>query len=166
MTGLVCVVCPVRQLPELWRPVPLEVASRYGHTYEASTLGRVRNRSTLRVLSPGVSSNGYLTVELGGRSQSVHRLVALTWLGPPPRAGGPWEVDHLDFDRHNNVVHNLRWLTKATNAWRWKFWAEEPPAEWVEPTPEEVAADEARRVAAGWPPARPRRPHEQHRHVA
>jgi hypothetical protein len=39
-------------------------------------------------------------------------LVAEAFLGPGPEG---WEIDHLDFDRSNSHVTNLRWVTKAAN---------------------------------------------------
>lgn len=161
---LSCAVCPVKSLPELWRPLPISPS------YSVSTHGRVRN-AALRVLRPSPNKDGYMVMNLARphRSQYVHRLVALTWLDPHPRDGQAWEVDHLDFDRAHNAVTNLRWLPKDTNAWRWKFWADETPPEWVEPEPEsaeELAAFAARMRANGWPEPQPPKPWQSHRHLA
>lgn len=93
---------------ENWRPVPGDEGR-----YEVSDLGRVRNARTGRVLRAGRSSSGYLTVCLGrDRSRAVHGLVARAFLGEPP-AGH--EVMHLDEDRTNPRLDNLRYGTRTEN---------------------------------------------------
>lgn len=61
---------------------------------------------------------GYLSVSLprdGKRvSVKVHRLVALTFLGPPPSP--VHEVRHLNGNQLDNRVSNLAWGTKKDNA--------------------------------------------------
>jgi hypothetical protein len=49
----------------------------------------------------------------------VHRLVAMTFF---PTSDLTLEVDHRDRDRHNNMVTNLRWVSRSTNMFnRGKF---------------------------------------------
>ena len=45
-----------------------------------------------------------------------HRLVAETWI---PNPEGYDTVDHIDRDKSNNHVSNLRWCTRYTNATCW-----------------------------------------------
>jgi hypothetical protein len=120
---VICTLCPVKGLPEIWQTIP------HATGHQVSTSGRVRNAATLRLLKPQAHATGYQVVNLGRscRSQYVHRLVALTFLGPPPADGRAYEVDHLDFNRHHNALTNVRWLTKDINQWRWKYWADEDP---------------------------------------
>jgi HNH endonuclease/NUMOD4 motif/Helix-turn-helix domain of resolvase len=95
---------------ERWLPV-------VGHEgyYEVSEWGRVRRvarghgAKVGRILSPR-ARNGYPSVHLGGKSHYVHRLVATAFLGPSEH-----EVDHIDGNRTNNVLPNLRYLTKTDN---------------------------------------------------
>lgn len=42
----------------------------------------------------------------------IHRLVAETFLS---KRAGLDQVDHLDGDRNNNALHNLRWCNQSTN---------------------------------------------------
>ena len=43
----------------------------------------------------------------------VHRLVAIAFL-PPPQSGQT-QVEHIDCDKHNNKVENLRWTHPKGN---------------------------------------------------
>lgn len=45
--------------------------------------------------------------------QSVHRIVAFAFLGPPP--SNQYVVDHVDTNRRNNRPENLRWVTRLEN---------------------------------------------------
>lgn len=98
---------------EAWRPVP-------GFAdYEVSNLGRVRShrRRQSRLLVGGISRHGYPKVRLYSapsvsRSECVHRLVALAFLGPRPEG---MEVRHLDGNKTNNVLGNLVYGTRSEN---------------------------------------------------
>lgn len=170
--------CPVITRREVWLPVPIKIVTRFGHRYEVSSLGRVRNASLGRLLTPYVHRTGYLAVSLGKSKRDetgrrvggcflVHTLVARAFIGPPPRDGYVYEVDHLDFDRTCAEVTDLRWLTKDTNAWRWKFWADaDPEPEEPPPTREELETWNAMMRANGWSVPDPPKPHTFHRHKA
>lgn len=93
-------------------------------TYEVSTSGEVRRRGPAtgavvgRVLRQLLNlKTGYRSVCLSAHSIQkridVHRLVALTFLGPQPSA--LHLVAHNDGIRTNNVLKNLRWATQAEN---------------------------------------------------
>jgi hypothetical protein len=94
---------------EEWRPFPGNLR------YEVCNLGAVRNARTGHVLKPWLAGYGYWYVQLGakGIKTTIHRFVALTYLGPPPTSRH--EVAHNDGDRNNNAVSNLRWATHAEN---------------------------------------------------
>lgn len=64
-------------------------------------------------LSAWVHTTGYLRVSLGRNNHRyVHRLVAAAFL---PNPDGLLQVDHIDGDRTNNQVGNLRWVTARQN---------------------------------------------------
>ena len=81
--------------------------------YEVSDAGEVRNVRTGRVLKC-VLNNGYHVIMLfpGRNNIKVHRLVALHFIENPENK--PF-VDHIDRDRANNHVSNLRWATPSEN---------------------------------------------------
>lgn len=99
--------------PEIWKPV----VGFEGH-YEVSSLGRVRSATTLKVLSPFKSRNGYIvatfSVDRKRKKLSVHRMVCEAFVGPAPSKDH--EVRHGDGVRSNNRQDNLVWGTAAENA--------------------------------------------------
>lgn len=112
------------KLSEIWRPV-----AGYECLYEVSSLGRVRSldrfrvgdhgaptRVRGRVLSQRLGNSGYPTVWLSrdakARAFSVHRLVAIAFLGVDTTRP---EVNHRDGDKTNNALSNLEWVSRGEN---------------------------------------------------
>jgi len=85
-------------------------------TYSISDLGNVRNDATGRILKPGKDTGGYFIVTLckNGikKTITVHRLVALTFIENPENKKC---VDHIDGNKTNNNLTNLRWATLTEN---------------------------------------------------
>ena len=85
--------------------------------YEVSDHGDVRNAKTKRILSQTLTSNGYYKLKLTDDSgvcqtRRVHRLVALAHL---PNPHGYDCIDHINEDKLDNHVDNLRWCTQTMN---------------------------------------------------
>lgn len=89
-----------------------------------STLGRGRRNKAKRVepyeLKPRPGKKGYMRVYMRQNSTNkrvdryIHILVAQAFI-PYPEDGQKYEVNHKDFDRSNNCVSNLEWLTQKEN---------------------------------------------------
>ncbi len=88
------------------------ISVAYNPVYLVSTLGSIKNSKTGRILKLIFQRDGYIRVSLsknGNRKQFyVHRLVAFHYI---PNNNSYPTVDHIDNDRGNNKVDNLRWAT-------------------------------------------------------
>jgi hypothetical protein len=96
---------------EEWRMIP------QFPFYEASNLGRIRNKKSQRGLSTH-DNNGYLALSLkAGRErptrQRVHRLVAMAFC---VKEDSKDYVNHIDGNPRNNRSDNLEWVTNSENA--------------------------------------------------
>lgn len=93
--------------------------------YSVSNTGLVRSEHRVVVMKNGVTKTvkekilkpkrigcGYLGVNIGGKNQTIHRLVATAFLGLPQPG---CEVNHKDENKHNNNADNLEWITKREN---------------------------------------------------
>lgn len=101
---------------ETWKDIP-----GYENLYQISSTGRVKSLNYRRtgeekVLNPMLDNDGYYYVSLcknGERKNfKVHRLVALSFI---PNPDNKECVDHINGDRLDNRVENLRWCTIKEN---------------------------------------------------
>ena len=118
-------------LGERWATVPPKVLGDSKNEYEASTLGRVRRKDNKKILS-GSIANGYRVYtfrqkDKDGQKEPAktvkghrepaktvkgHRIVALTFI---PNPDNKRCVDHINANKQDNRVENLRWATDLEN---------------------------------------------------
>ena len=75
--------------------------SACGKILNVKSIGRVDKR------------DGYVVV----REKRLHQLVVECWGEPRPK-GKDWCIDHIDENKTNNKVENLRWLPRSENTRR------------------------------------------------
>lgn len=85
--------------------------------FDISTFGRFRNRARGSIMVPYKGENGYGKINLNRNGKGfvmlAHRMVAKSFLPNPDSR--PY-VDHVDGDRMNCRLANLRWATPSENA--------------------------------------------------
>ena len=85
--------------------------------YLVSNFGNVKNSKTNKILKPGTHTQGYKQIILykNGKSKSfkVHRLVGNAFLENPDNKP---MIDHIDENKANNNIKNLRWATSKDNS--------------------------------------------------
>lgn len=95
---------------ELWLPI-----EDY-ENYSISTIGNIRNNSTNLILKQTLNNCGYRIVTLINnkikKNKYVHRLIAQTFI---INATNYKLVDHIDQNRSNNNIDNLRWVDYSIN---------------------------------------------------
>ena len=79
--------------------------SRRGFLWEVSNFGRVKKNGEIIELN---DDHGYFKVN----SHWVHRMVAECFIGEIPKG---YHVDHIDGNRKNNNINNLRIVTSKEN---------------------------------------------------
>lgn len=96
---------------EVWKPI-----IGYEGLYEISNLGRVKSLKGVRILKNSTQKVGYETVGLRKNNQTkvfyIHRLVAEAYI--PNIENKPF-IDHINRDKTDNRVENLRWVTQKEN---------------------------------------------------
>jgi len=103
---------------EEWKDIP-DIEN-----YQCSNLGRIKSLDryapkgdTIRfykgvIRKQNVDKKKYLNTMLNYKRYRVHNLVALTFFGTRPEG---YQCDHIDANRQNNQVSNLRYVTCKEN---------------------------------------------------
>ncbi len=110
-------------IEEIWKDIP-----SFEGKYQVSNLGRVKSLSRFiknshktiskeMILNQCIGSGGYLYVNLCNvvnKSYRVHKLVAMVFLNHKPE-GYKKVIDHINHDKLNNSVDNLRIVSHRKN---------------------------------------------------
>jgi hypothetical protein len=98
-------------MDSIWKPV-----SGYNGYYEVSNKGEVRALRGHVLRKPQINNSGYYCLNLSKKGKQkgvlIHRLVANAFIPNPEKKE---EVNHKDFDKSNNCVSNLEWVSKTEN---------------------------------------------------
>jgi len=111
---------------EEWKDIP-----GYEGYYKVSNLGRVKSLDRIIITKKGYNlpkkgslmkplfdkKNGYMRIRLSKgdcRMFGVHQLVAMAFLNHIPN-GHSSHIDHIDCDKTNNILENIRIVTQRFN---------------------------------------------------
>ena len=95
----------IDETKEEWRP------TKEDKYYEVSSEGRVRHDG--RILSGSIQDDGYIRVNIQGKSYSKHRIIAEAFIPNPDNL--PF-INHKDGNKQNNSIANLEWCTQKENS--------------------------------------------------
>lgn len=97
-------------IEEIWKDI-----EEYEGIYQVSNLGNVRNNKS-KIIKSRVTKSGYVIIDLNKegkkKTKYIHRLVAEAFIPNPDNKPC---VDHLDTNKQNNEVDNLRWVNHSEN---------------------------------------------------
>jgi HNH endonuclease len=83
--------------------------------YEINRAGVIRNCETKHQLTPNRNPNGYLYIQLNGRTHLLHRLVANAFVSNKDPVAKKL-VNHLNGNRGDCRADNLEWCTPSENS--------------------------------------------------
>ena len=90
----------------------------YVGLYAIEEDGRIWSYISQKYLKPYQNHNNYYVVDLYkdkvGKTTLIHRLLAEAFIPNPENK--PY-IDHIDRDRTNNSINNLKWVTHKENMW-------------------------------------------------
>jgi hypothetical protein len=87
----------------------------YEGNYKISNKGRIYSRKFQNFVKSRINVNGYYDVSLCDKKHKtfrLHRLIALHFIDNPEDLP---MVDHIDRNKLNNKIKNLRWVDAKTN---------------------------------------------------
>lgn len=85
----------------------------YKENYIVHENGEVYSLKTKRFLTRSNSLNGYQTVSINNKNESLHRIMAKCFL---PKIDGKNCVNHIDGNKKNNELSNLEWCNHKENS--------------------------------------------------
>jgi hypothetical protein len=107
-----------------------EISTKYPH--------RICNKKTGRIMKETKQNKGYFAVSLDSRTFNKHRIIAEQFI-PNPNPKEFTIVDHINGDKTDNHIENLRWTTQKKNC-RNKHTSHKIPYEFVDVLPEGAVA--------------------------
>ena len=86
----------------------------YNGKYKIDKSGNVYSKPKGRFLKPSKSVRGYMVLNLNKKTRPLHQLIVESFVDSDYKSKN-LVVDHIDRDKTNNVLSNLRLVSKKDN---------------------------------------------------
>lgn len=102
--------------------VPILLDGVKPNLYEIEEDGRIWSNYKKGYMSPAKDKDGYLKIALSGGSRNTKKyfriatLVALAYIGEPPKTLKDPTINHIDGNILNNHYSNLEWVERGVNS--------------------------------------------------
>lgn len=81
--------------------------------YYLTDSGQLFNIKTGAEFIPCISRHGYRKIKIARKTRLIHQLVMENF--GPPKPGKNYQIDHINRDKLDNRIENLRWVTPREN---------------------------------------------------
>lgn len=98
-------------MDEIWKTIKDYPNYQISNKGNVKSLGNDKTRKE-KIIKSHKLKNGYCLVALGTKRFYLHRLVAQAFIPNPENKP---HIDHINTDRTDNRVENLRWVTQKEN---------------------------------------------------
>ena len=96
---------------------------------------QIKKKCNVRIIKESVKDNGYLYVNINGKKYYKHRLIAIQFI---PNPDNHPQVDHINHNRTDNRIENLRWVSCLQNMNNQSVSNNGRKIEYVQELPDEV----------------------------
>lgn len=89
--------------------------------YEIYSDGKIWSNYKKGFMTPIKDKDGYLKIQLSGGTRNnkitikIHKLVLIHFGPTPPTDIKDLTVNHIDFNKENNCISNLEWMSRTDN---------------------------------------------------
>jgi len=95
----------------------MDYINGFDNRYRINRNGEVFSCIYNKLMKPQLNDDGYLVLSLTNNTKkkikcSIHRLLALQYI---PNPEGNEQIDHIDRNKLNNDLSNLRWVSQTEN---------------------------------------------------
>ena len=84
--------------------------------YQINQQGEIWSCHYKMIMKPTINEDGYLKINLRQNNKSnkrfIHRLITIQYIPNPDNLP---EIDHIDRNKLNNSLDNLRWVSREDN---------------------------------------------------
>ena len=98
---------------------------------------QIINKHTNKPLTDYQYKDQYITVLIKGKFLNKHRLIAQQFIENPDPINLRY-IDHIDNNKHNNVITNLKWVSHSDNMYNRNYYIKQQ-FECLDTMPEDVS---------------------------